>query len=71
MKMGMKDTRTLGVTLSRAGQKVPISAEGRAHLQFGFYSNGAQLGFKTTYRQVFQRFLVSANVFLKSGLKNL
>lgn len=67
VRSGMIGTGTLGMTLNRAGQRVPISAEGRVHLQFGYDS----LVSKQRYRQAFQRFLVSANLFLKSVLKNL
>lgn len=47
VRLGMIDTGTLGMTLNRAGQRVPISAEGRVHLQFGYDSSEAQLRFKT------------------------
>lgn len=43
VRMGMINTGPLGVALSRAGQRVLTSAEGRVHLQFGYCSNGEQL----------------------------
>lgn len=40
VRMAMIDTGTSA--LNTAGQRVPISAEGRVHLQFGYYSNEAE-----------------------------
>lgn len=45
VRTGMINTGTLGMALNRAGQRVPISAEGRVHFQC---SSGAQLSFKAT-----------------------
>lgn len=52
VRLEMIGTGTLWMTLNRAEQRVPVSAEGRVHLQFGYDS----LVSKQRYRQAFQRF---------------